>query len=107
MLVQSGRFSAQDTVKGIFSLSSIIEYRNRTILATLNLHVPQCLPSSSSSIRLTLWEMSFEEFQNGHDSSDLGYQNAWILVILNLYVALMLPIIFQLSQTLSSGGNVP
>ena len=61
MLVQNGGFSTQDTVRGTFALSSIIGYRNEMILATLNLHVPQCLPSSSSSIRLTIWEMSFEE----------------------------------------------
>ena len=61
MLVQSGGFSAQDTVRGTNGLSSIIGYRNGTILATLNLHVPQCLPSSSSLIRLTLLKMSFEK----------------------------------------------
>ena len=68
MLVQSGGFSAQDTVREIFALSLIIGYHNQTILTTLNLHVPQCFPSSSSSIRLTLWEMSIEEFQDGPDA---------------------------------------
>ena len=68
---------------------------------------PRCLPLSLSSIRLTLWEMSFEEFEYGHDDSNLGYQNARILAILNLYVALMLPIIFQFNPTFSLGRDVP
>ena len=40
--------------------------------------------------------MSFEEFQDGHHGSHLGYQNIMILAILNLYVALMPPIKFRL-----------
>ena len=51
----------------------VMGYRNRKILVTLNLHVPQSLPSNFSSIRLTLWEMSFEEFQDGQDGSHFGY----------------------------------
>ena len=39
--------------------------------------------------------MSFEEFHGGH----LGYQNGTILAILNLYVAQMPPIRFQLNLT--------
>ena len=46
--------------------------------------------------------MSFEEFQDGH----LGYRNGTILAILNLYVALMPPIKFQLNLTNGLGGNV-
>ena len=40
MLVQSGGFIAQDTVRGTNGLSSIIGYCNGTILATPNLHPP-------------------------------------------------------------------
>ena len=32
------------------------------------------IPSSFSSIGLTVWEMSFEEFQEGHHGGHLGYQ---------------------------------
>ena len=39
MLVQSGECCAHDTVRGTFALSSILGYRNGTILAILNLHV--------------------------------------------------------------------
>ena len=48
-----------------------------------------------------LWEeMSFEEFQ------DLGYRNGTILAILNLYVAPMPPIKFQLNLSYGLGGDV-
>ena len=40
-------------------------YRNGTILAILNLCVTVMPPSSFGSIRLMVWELSFEEFQNG------------------------------------------
>ena len=37
------------------------------------------------SIQLKFWEeMSFEEFQDGHYGSQLGYQNGTILAILKL-----------------------
>ena len=48
-----------------------------------------CLPSSFGLIRLTVWQMSFEEFQDGHHGGHLGYRNGMILAILNLYVAPM------------------
>ena len=48
------------------------------ILAILNLHV--------SAIQLTVWEMSFEEFQVGRNDHHLGYRNEMILAIQNLYV---------------------
>ena len=44
--------------------------------------------------------MSFKEFQN------LGYQNGTFLAILNLYVATMPLIKFQLNPTYGSGGDV-
>ena len=48
-----------------------------------------------------IWEeMSFEEFQDG---GNLGYQKETILVILNLYVALMPPIRFRLNLTYGLG----
>ena len=34
-----------------------------------------CLPSSFSSIQLTVWEMLFEDFQDGWHGSQLEYQN--------------------------------
>ena len=66
----------------------------------------QCLPTSFGSIRLMVWEeMSFEEFQAGRHGSHLGYQNGTILAILNLYVAPMPPIKFQLNLTYCLGGD--
>ena len=50
-------------------------------------------------------EMSFEEFQDGHLGSHLGYQNGMILAILNLCVTVMPPIKFWLNWT-SLGGDV-
>ena len=38
--------------------------------------------------------MPFEEFQDGHHGSHLGYWNGRILAILNLYNAPVPPIIF-------------
>ena len=37
-----------------------------------------------------VWEMSFEEFQDGHCGSQLGYRNGMILAILNLCVTVVL-----------------
>ena len=50
--------------------------------------------------------MSFEEFQDGRHGSHLGYWNRPILAILNLYVAPMPPIKFQLNLTYGLGGAV-
>ena len=47
--------------------------------------------------------MSFEEFQNGHHGSNLGYRNGTILAILNLHVATMPHTKFQLNPTYASG----
>ena len=38
-----------------------------------------------------VWEMSFEEFQDGLHGRHLGYGNGTILAILNLHVATMPP----------------
>ena len=63
---------------------SYLGYQNRTILAILSLYVPPNLPSSFSSIQLTVWEeISFEEFPDG---GHLGYWNGKLLAVLNLYV---------------------
>ena len=50
--------------------------------------------------------MWFEEFQDGHRGSCLGYWNRTILAILNLHVATMPPTKFQLNPTDKSGGDV-
>ena len=67
----------------------------------------RCLPSSFGSIGPTVSEAtSFEEFQDGHHSGHLGYQNRTILAILNLYNAPMPPIKFRLNLTYGLGGDV-
>ena len=58
------------------------------------------------SIRLTVREMLFEEFQDGRHGGYLGYWNGTILTILNLYVTVMPPIKFQLNPTYGLGGEV-
>ena len=50
--------------------------------------------------------MSFEEFQDGHHGSHLGYWNGMILAILNLCLTVMPPIKFQLKGTYGLGGDV-
>ena len=50
--------------------------------------------------------MSFEEFQDGHHSSHLGYRNGSILAILNLFVTVTPPIKFQLNLTYGLGDVV-
>ena len=66
-----------------------------------------CFPSSFSSIQLKAWEeMSFEEFQDGHYGSHLGYQNGTILAILKLCNTPMPPIRFRLNLTYGLGGDV-
>ena len=65
-------------------------YWNRMILAILIFSNAQCLPSSLSSIRLTVPEqMWFEDFQDGCHGGHLGYLNGTILAILNLHTAPM------------------
>ena len=49
--------------------------------------------------------MSFEEFHDGCHGGNLGYRNGTILAILNLHVATMPPIKFQLNPTYGSGGD--
>ena len=49
-----------------------------------------------------VWEMLFEEFQDGGCGSHLGYQNGRILAILNLHVATILPTKFQLNPIYGS-----
>ena len=53
----------------------------------------------SAQFDMVLEEMLFEEFQDGHHGSHLGYRNETILAILNLYVTPMPPINFQLNPT--------
>ena len=70
-----------------------------------------CLPNASpgfNSIRHTVQEqMSFQDFQDGHYcSGHLGYQKGMILALLNLYVAPMPPIKFQLNPTYGLGDVV-
>ena len=50
--------------------------------------------------------MSFDEFQDGHPGSHLGYRNGTILVILNLHVATMPPTKFQLNPMCGSGEDI-
>ena len=72
-----------------------LRYRNKMLLAILNLHVT--LIPSIDSIQFTIQEqMWFEDFQDG---GHLGYWNRMILAILNLYVAPMPPIKFLLNPT--------
>ena len=68
-------------------------YRNRTILAILNLNV-------------ATMQMWFKDFQDGRPGSHLGYANGMILAILNLYVTPILPIKFWLNSTYSLGDVV-
>ena len=49
--------------------------------------------------------MLFEEFQDGRYGGHLGYRKGTILAILNLHVATMPPIKFQLNPTYGSGGD--
>ena len=59
------------------------------------------LPSGFSSIQLSvLGKMSFKEFQDGRH---LGYRNGTNLAILNLHVAPIPPIKYQLNPTFCSG----
>ena len=69
--------------------------------------LPQCLPPRLGSIQVMAQEQIwFEDFQDGHHGRHLDYQNRTILAILNLYVAPMPPIKFQLNPTYSLGGVV-
>ena len=68
---------------------------------------PNAYQSSLGSIRLTVREQTwFENFQDGHCGGHLGYRNGMNLAILNLYVAPMPPIKFQLNLTYSLGDVV-
>ena len=79
-------------------------YQKGMILSILNLYVAPMLPSSFSSIPLTVCEeMLFKEFLDG---GHLGYQNEMILAILNLHVATMPPTKFQLNPTYGSRRDV-
>ena len=50
--------------------------------------------------------MLFEEFQDGHHGSHLGYWKGTILIILNLYVTQISPTKFWLNLTYGLGGDV-
>ena len=63
----------------------------------------QCLPSCFGSIPPTVWEMSFEVLQDGHNGSHLGNRKRTILAILNLYNSPKSPIKFQLNLTYCLG----
>ena len=68
---------------------------------------PQCLPTSLGSIQLTVREQTwFEDFQDGHRGSHLGYWNRMILATLNVYVAPMPSIKFQLNPNYGLGRDV-
>ena len=64
--------------------------RNRTILAILNLYIAPMPPvkfrPEINFNSLIVWEMSFEEFQDGCRGDHLGYRNVTILAILKLHV---------------------
>ena len=81
-------------------------YKNRKILAILNL-CATVMPSIKFQLnRLMVWEkMLFEEFQDGQ-SGHLGYRNGMVLAILNLCVTVMPPIKFWLNLTYDLGGDV-
>ena len=60
----------------------------------------KCFPPSLGSIGFTVREQTwFEDFEDGYYGGHLGYRKGTILAILNLYVALMSPIKFQLNPT--------
>ena len=63
-----------------------------------------CFPSTFGSIWLTVWQISFKEFQDGRHSH-LGYQNGTIFAILNLCVTVMPPIKFWLNLTYGLEGD--
>ena len=52
------------------------------------------------------WRCGFEEFQDGHHSSYLEYQNETILAILNLHVALMPSTKLWLNLTFYLGADI-
>ena len=63
-------------------------------------------PSNLGSIWPTVWEMSFEEFQDGSRGGHLGYWNGKILAILNLCVIVMPPIKFWHNPTYGLEGDI-
>ena len=67
---------------------------------------PRSLLSSFDSIWLMVWEMWFEEFQDGSHGGHLGYSNRTILAILNFHNTPMPPIKFKLNQTYRLGTDV-
>ena len=75
----------------------------------------RCFPSSLGSICITVWEMSFEEFQDAplvpprpppSTGCHLGCRNRTNLAVLNLHVSPMPPTKFQLNQTYHSRADV-
>ena len=65
------------------------------------------MPHTKVGLNPTIREQTwFEDFQDGHHGGHLWYQNKTILTILNLYVAPMPPIKFQLNPTYSLGEVV-
>ena len=80
-----------------------LRYRNRTILAILNLYVAPMPPLNLGLVRISVWEAkSFEDFPDGH----LGCRNGLSLAVLNLYVSPMPPIKFQFIPNYPSGADV-
>ena len=59
-----------------------------------------------NTIHLIWMQMLFEDFQDGHHGSHLGYQNGKILAVLNLHVASMPPTKFQLKLIYGLEGDV-
>ena len=80
-----------------------LSYRNRTVLAILNLCRSDASHQVSAQSDMVLEEMSFEVFQDSRHGSHLGYRNGKILTILNLYPAVMPPIMFWLNLTYGLG----
>ena len=68
------------------SMRMDVGYGNRTILAILNLHVAQCLPSWFWFDLQNGSQGVVKKIQDGCHGCHLGYQNTMILPILNLNV---------------------
>ena len=90
-----------------------IGYQYGMISEILNLHVAQ-MPPTKFGLNLTKGSGAdvvsrisrWRPYQDGHHGGHLGYRNGTILAILNLYVAPMSPIKFQLNLTYSLRGDV-
>ena len=75
-----GELTIEDLQDGCYGGHS--GYRNKLLLAILNLHVTQ-MPSTKFWLNLN-YQMRFEDFQDGHLGGYLRYRTRMILAILNL-----------------------